>query len=187
MYQNTLQTPGVVNYTGLLYHGYDYSHTAVWANEDRGHSPEVWIRAVGWFSMALVDILEIFPKSEPGYATILNILQTLIPRIRDNADPASGVWWLVMTQPGRAGNYLESSGSAMFTYSMLKAVRKRYVKDVDASIVSAALKAYGYMKANWVIPKVDGTMDWNNTVRVGPLLASYPASRSPLQRLGGES
>ena len=166
MYDNTIQTPGVANYTGLMYHGYDYSHTAVWANEDRGHSPEVWIRAVGWYTMALVDILEIFPRSEPGYATILEILRTLVPRVRDNADPTSGVWWLVMTQPGRAGNYFESSGSAMFVYSMLKAVRKGYVADTDGSIVAAAKKAYGYMTSHWVIEKADGTMDWNNTVRV---------------------
>src|SRR4051812_22470435 len=129
MYQNTLQQPGAANYTGLLYHGYDYSKTAVWASPDRGHSPEVWDRALGWYSMALVDGVEIFPTNTPGRTTLLNILQDLAPKIRDAADPTSGVWWLVITQPGRSGNYFESSGSAMFVYSLLKGVRLGYIPD----------------------------------------------------------
>lgn len=168
MYNNTVQLPGAANYTGLLYHGYDYSHTTVWANADRGHSPEVWIRALGWYFMALVDILDILPPTvATGRATILNILQTLAPKLRDAADPTSGVWWLVMTQPGRQGNYFESSGSAMFVYSLLKGVRLGYIPDKDGSIVAAAKKAYQYITSHWVIENTDGTMSWNNTVQVG--------------------
>ncbi|KAJ8082576.1 hypothetical protein PM082_008431 [Marasmius tenuissimus] len=165
MYDNTLQTSGL----GLLYHGYDYSHSTVWASSDRGHSPEVWDRALGWYMMALVDTLEIIPSSNSAYATLLKILQTLAPRLRDAADKTSGVWWLVMTQPGKAKNYFESSGGAMFVYSLLKGVRLGYIKDTDGSIVAAAKKAYGYMTANWVVEKSDGTMDWLNTVEVGSL------------------
>ncbi|KAJ3575413.1 hypothetical protein NP233_g1119 [Leucocoprinus birnbaumii] len=170
MFQNTVQNATAPNNTGLLYHGYDFSHQQVWASPDRGHSPEVWDRALGWYSMALVDILEIFPQDNPGYQNILTILQTLIPRIRDAADPTSGVWWLVITQPGRAKNYFESSGSAMFVYAMLKALRLGYVKDnADGSILKAARKAYSYMTENWVIQNSDGTMNWLNTVIVGSL------------------
>ncbi|KAJ3514057.1 hypothetical protein NLJ89_g2590 [Agrocybe chaxingu] len=164
----SIQVPGVQNYNGLLYHGYDYSKKAVWAAPDRGHSPEVWNRALGWYTMALVDVLDILPDGS-GRLQVLNIIQTLAPRIRDAADKATGVWWLVMTQPGREGNYFESSGSAMFVYSLLKAVRKGYVADYDGSIVRAATKAYNYMTANWVIPNPDGTMGWTNTVMVGSL------------------
>ncbi|KAK0444243.1 glycoside hydrolase family 105 protein [Desarmillaria tabescens] len=166
MFQNTLQEEGAANYTGLLYHGYDYSHTASWASEDRGHSPEVWDRAMGWYMMALVDILEIYPKDK---SVFLDHLNTLVPRVRDAADSESGVWWLVMTQPGRTGNYFESSGSAMFVYAMLKAVRLGYVSDNDRSIVKAATKAYQYMIDNWVVDNGDGTMNWLNTVKVGSL------------------
>ena len=74
-----------------------------------------------------------------------------------------------MTQPGRAGNYFESSGSAMFVYSLLKAVRLGYLNDSDGKIVAAAKKAYGYMVDNWVVDHGDGTMDWKNTVQVGSL------------------
>ncbi|KAF5381599.1 hypothetical protein D9615_005425 [Tricholomella constricta] len=169
IYKNTLQKPGSANYTGLLYHGYDYSHTAVWASPDRGHCPEIWDRALGWFFMALVDILDIFPKTHSGYASIQNILKDLAPHLRDAADPQTGVWWLVMTQPGRAKNYFESSGAAMFVYSLLKGVRLGYIPDADGSIVKAAKKAYQYIVANWVIANSDGTMNWMNTVEVGSL------------------
>ncbi|TFK37097.1 glycoside hydrolase family 105 protein [Crucibulum laeve] len=169
IYKNTLQASGSSNYTGLLYHGYDFSHTAVWASSDRGHSPEIWDRALGWYAMALVDVLDIIPSSNTGHSTIINILRTLAPRIRDAADPNTGVWWLVMTQPGRAKNYFESSGSAMFVYSLLKGVRLGYVQDPDGSIVKAAVKAYKYMVSNWVVTNSDGTMGWTNTVEVGSL------------------
>ncbi|EKM77784.1 hypothetical protein AGABI1DRAFT_93130 [Agaricus bisporus var. burnettii JB137-S8] len=170
MYQNALQNATAPNNLHLLYHGYDFSHQKVWASPDRGHSPEVWDRALGWFSMALVDILETFPQDHPGYQSILSILQDIVPHIRDAADPSTGVWWLVMTQPGRERNYFESSGGAMFVYSMLKSLRLGFVKDTkDGSIARAAKKAYGYMTENWVVEKQDGTMDWLNTVIVGSL------------------
>ncbi|KAJ7057045.1 Six-hairpin glycosidase [Mycena amicta] len=170
MFDNTHQLLAAPNNTGLLYHGYDFSHTAVWASPDRGHSPEVWDRALGWFFMALVDVIELVPPASGALKpTLLTILDTLAPKLRDAADPTSGVWWLVLTQPGRAGNYFESSGAMMFVYSLLKAVRLGFVQDKDGSIVKAAQKAYEYAVAHWVIDNGDGTMAWNNTVVVGSL------------------
>ncbi|KAJ7621235.1 Six-hairpin glycosidase [Roridomyces roridus] len=170
MFDHTIQLPGAQNDFGLLYHGYDYSHTAIWASPDRGHSPEVWDRALGWYMMALVDVLEVAPaNSGPLRPTLLRILNTLVPKLRDAADPTTGAWWLVITQPGRALNYFESSGAAMYIYALLKSVRLGYVEDPHGSIVAAAKKAYGYAVENWVIPNADGTMSWNNTVVVGSL------------------
>ncbi|KAH9481790.1 Unsaturated rhamnogalacturonyl hydrolase YteR [Psilocybe cubensis] len=169
MFQNTIQNATAPNNTGLMYHGYDHSGVAPWASADRGHSPEVWDRALGWYSMALVDILDIMPQSHPGYSRILSILQLLVPRIQKAADPTSGAWWLVMTQPGRTKNYFESSGTAMFVYALLKAVRLGHVYDEDGSILLSARKAYEYMVNNWVVVNPDGTMNWLNTVIVGSL------------------
>ncbi|KAJ7319046.1 Six-hairpin glycosidase [Mycena albidolilacea] len=191
MFDNTLQNSTAPNNTGLLYHGYDFSHTAVWASPDRGHSPEVWDRALGWYAMALVDVLELAPANSGALKpTLLKILNVLAPNIRDAADPASGVWWLVITQPGRALNYFESSGTVMFIYSLLKAVRLGYVEDADGSIVAAMKKAYSYVVANWVVPKSDGTMDWKNTVSVGSLGGAgdynyYVSQTVPLNDLKG--
>jgi rhamnogalacturonyl hydrolase YesR len=173
MYNNTIQLPGAVNYTGLLYHGYDYSHTASWASADRGHSPEVWDRAMGWYMMALVDTLEILPSTPAAAAqarkTLLAQLGTLAPRVVSAADKTTGVWWLVVTEPGRVGNYFESSGAAMFVYALLKAVRLGYISDNDRSVVAAAQKAYQYLLTHFVSEKSDGTMDWTGTVHVGSL------------------
>lgn len=174
MYANTLQEEGATNYTGLLYHGYDYSHTAVWASDDRGHSPEVWDRAMGWYMMALVDMIELWPGDT---SVFLEQLRTLAPRVVDAADPESGVWWLVMTQPGRKGNYFESSAAVMFVYSLLKGVRLGYLVDSDGSLVAGATKAYAYIVDNWVVENSDGTMNWLNTVSVRRtvLLFYWPA------------
>ena len=173
MYENTLQTPqspvGNESYSGLLYHGYDYSHVAEWASPDRGHSPEIWDRALGWYAMALVDTLPILPETHPGHQLLLDILNTLAPRIAAAADPKNDVWWLVLTQPGRAQNYFESSGAAMYIYALLRGVRTGYIKDPKGALVKAAKRAYEYATANWVTENADGTMSWNNTVIVGAL------------------
>ncbi|KAH8814458.1 Six-hairpin glycosidase [Flagelloscypha sp. PMI_526] len=171
-YKNTIQNPDDgKTYTGLLYHGYDYSKAQPWASEDRGHSPEIWDRALGWYFMAMVDTLEIMGSPHvPGYKAIRKILQELAPRLVAAADPDSGVWWLVMTQPGRERNYFESSGTAMFIYSLLKALRLGYIHDTHTStILKAAKKGYEYMTSTWVLPLEDGTFNWNATVQVGSL------------------
>ncbi|KAG6831544.1 hypothetical protein H0H92_009463 [Tricholoma furcatifolium] len=190
MFNNTVQNATAPNTTQLLYHGYDYSHTAIWASPDRGHSPEVWDRALGWYFMALVDVLSdtsalvtpsvpadpsatIAPAALASIAalrsSLLAILRQLAPRLRDAADPTTGAWWLVLTEPGRAGNYFESSGDAMFVYALLKAVRLGYVDDADGSIVAAAKKGYEYIIDNFVVDNGDGTMGWTGTVVVGSL------------------
>ena len=170
MYNHTLQTTAANNTNiGLLYHGYDYSHAQPWASEDRGHSPEIWDRALGWYMMSLVDALDIVPGDSEAHDLLLSQLTDLTPKLIEAADPDSGVWWLVMSQPGREGNYFESSGSAMFVYALLKGVREGYIQDTDGMVVAAATKAYEYMVDNWVVDAGDGTMNWEATVSVGSL------------------
>lgn len=169
---SSLNTTINETYVGLLYHGYDDSHAQDWASPDRGHSPEVWDRAVGWYVMALVDILDLAPRTDATLLlrqTLNYQLQVLARNIVNAADSTSGVWWIVMSHPGRAGNYFESSGSSMFIYALLKGVRIGLLDDVDGSFVATAKKAYEYATSNWVLPQPDGTMDWNNTVVVGSL------------------
>ncbi|KAL5532377.1 hypothetical protein ACEPAF_5947 [Sanghuangporus sanghuang] len=166
MFNHTIQLPSDANYTGLLYHGYDASFSTVWASPDRGHSPEVWDRAVGWYFMALVDLLEFVPPTQELHKTALKQLHALAPKLIEQADPA---WWLVITEPGREGNYYESSGAAMFVYSLLKAVRLGFLDDAGGRIVAAAKAAYEYMLDHWVTDNGDGTMSWQGTVHVGSL------------------
>lgn len=117
--------------------------------------------------MALVDTIELAPFTQA--TELKKILASLVPPLVAAADQTAGVWWLVMSQPGRSGNYFESSGTAMFTYALLKGIRKGYIDDSDGSILVAARKAYQYMTDNWVVEKSDGTFDWLNTVSVGSL------------------
>lgn len=145
------------NATGLLVHGYDYSKTAVWADPITGASPHVWGRALGWYMMALVDTLEIMPVSG-----LKSKLATLAVNIVKAADPETGVWWQVLDQPGREGNYLESSGSSMFVYALLKGARLGYIPSYD----KVAARAYEYIVDNFVVNNHNGTLGWNRTVAV---------------------
>lgn len=108
--------------TGLYYHGYDASRAAFWCDKETGLSKNFWLRAIGWFSVALADLLDILPDSE-GKAGIAAIFRQLMADVSNFADAETGIYWQVVDQPGREGNYLESSGSSMIAYAMLKGAR----------------------------------------------------------------
>lgn len=113
--------------TGLLYHGWDESRLQKWANPATGNSPEFWSRAMGWYMMGLVDVLDYFPKKHPQRAGLIGILNRLAKAIVQYQDAGSGVWWQVTDKAGKPGNYLESSASAMFVYGMAKGIRLGYL------------------------------------------------------------
>lgn len=187
MHANTKQYNATTNQTntGLLYHGYDYSHVQDWASPDRGHSPEVWDRALGWYFMALVDVLQIAPAEQTNLTSALkSILADLAPNLVKAADEKTGVWWLVLTWPGREGNYLESSAGSMFIYALLRAVRLGFLDDVDGSYVKAAKKAFEYATTSgkWVETNNNGTMSYNETVVVGSLQPGNDYDVSSSQR-----
>ncbi|MDE7261157.1 MAG: glycoside hydrolase family 88 protein [Oscillospiraceae bacterium] len=107
---------------GLYFHGYDASKTAFWADPETGCSKNFWLRSLGWFAVALADLLEILPEGEErnGLAAIFTELMTSVDHY---ADPDTGMYWQVPDQGDREGNYLETSGSAMMAYAMLKGAR----------------------------------------------------------------
>ncbi|HXD77768.1 MAG TPA: glycoside hydrolase family 88 protein [Puia sp.] len=117
--------------TGLLYHGWDESGTEKWAvhagDPTSGHSPSFWARAMGWYGMALVDVLDYFPKDQSGRAVLLDILQRYAAAVRRVQDRRTGLWWDVLDQPGRPGNYPEASASAMFVYTLARGAREGYL------------------------------------------------------------
>ncbi|KAJ7777501.1 glycosyl hydrolase [Mycena maculata] len=87
------------NGTGLLVHGYDDSKTAVWANPVTGASPHVWGRSLGWYTMALVDTLEILSHQAPEWPQLQHRFHTLAEALSEAVDVASGAWWQVLDQP----------------------------------------------------------------------------------------
>lgn len=107
---------------GLYYHGYDASKSAFWADPETGLSKGFWLRAIGWFSVALADLLEILPAGD-ARDRIIPIFSELMAGIAKYADEESGMYWQVVDQGDREGNYLETSGSSMVAYAMLKGSR----------------------------------------------------------------
>ncbi|KAI5853682.1 putative cell wall glycosyl hydrolase YteR [Tricharina praecox] len=155
--------------SGLLAHGYDGGKTASWADPVTGAAPHVWIRALGWYTMSLLDVLDYFPPSHAGFAELKGYFTSCMEAVRAAADPATGGWWLVMDQPGRDKNYIESSGTAMFVYSFLKGLRVGYLTGASGKDLAAAEKAYQYMVKQFVKVAANGTADWLGTVEVGSL------------------
>ncbi len=109
--------------TGLYYHGYDASRKAFWADPETGLSRNFWLRAIGWYSLALADLAEIIPKGMEERDELAETLRDLMKSISVYADPDSGMYYQVVDQGGREGNYSETSGSAMIACAMLKGAR----------------------------------------------------------------
>ena len=108
--------------TGLLRHAWDSSHQMFWCNPENGQSAHAWGRAMGWYVMALVDVIEILPAGEQQDA-LVRILNSCFQAIPLFADQSTGMWYQVLDRPYAEGNYLEASASAMFVYAMLKGTR----------------------------------------------------------------
>jgi unsaturated rhamnogalacturonyl hydrolase len=125
--------------TGLLYHGWDAAHTQAWANPKTGASSNYWGRAVGWYAMACVDVLDFLPTNHPARPLIIADLKKVSDGIMKWQDADSGLWWQVMDQGKREGNYLEATASTMFVYAMAKGVNHGYLSQ---KYVPAILKGY---------------------------------------------
>lgn len=151
--------------TGLLYHGYDESRKEKWADPVTGLSRNFWGRAMGWYGMGLVDALEYFPKDHPRRKALLDILNRFAEAISKVQDEKSGLWWDVLNFPGREGNYLESSASSMFVYTLAKGVRLGYL---PARYVSIAQKGYAGILKNFIEEKA-GRINLTGTVSVSGL------------------
>ena len=112
--------------TGLLYHGWDESKQMPWADKTTGCSPNFWSRSIGWYVMALVDVLDYFPKNHSKRKELIGYLNNIANSLVQFQD-SSGLWYQVTDKGGSEGNYLESSGSSMFAYAMAKGANKGYL------------------------------------------------------------
>uniref|UniRef100_L2GGI9 Cell wall glycosyl hydrolase n=1 Tax=Colletotrichum fructicola (strain Nara gc5) TaxID=1213859 RepID=L2GGI9_COLFN len=127
--------------SNLLVHGYDEAKEAVWADPVTGASPLVWNRAVGWYFMALIDTLQVYPTDLPGYARLLGYFT-------------------------RKGNYIEASATAMFAYGLLRGVRDGLLEEKYKAV---GLKAYELLVDEFVREDGNGTISFLGTVQVGSL------------------
>ena len=113
--------------TGLLYHGWDESREQRWADPITGKSPNFWSRSIGWYMMALVDVLEFMPLDHPQRGEIIEILNKISATIDKYRDSQTGMWYQLTNLQDREGNYLESSGSIMFIYTWVKGAQNGYL------------------------------------------------------------
>jgi unsaturated rhamnogalacturonyl hydrolase len=113
--------------TGLLMHAWDESKSQKWCDPATGKSHYPWSRAMGWYIMAITDILDYLPANHPDRDDLIKILQNCCDALLKVRDPKSGIWFQVLNMGGKEGNYLEGSGSAMYIYVFAKGSRLGYL------------------------------------------------------------
>lgn len=153
--------------TGLYYHAWDESKQMGWADPETGLSPHFWARGMGWYAMALVDVLDSIPAEETELrAPLLTAITDLAPALVDTQDPETGTWFQIIDQPERIGNYRESTATAMFSYFFAKALRKGYLPETYRP---AALKAFQGLIDEFVTVHPDGRISMTNQCLVAGL------------------
>ena len=133
IYEKTLD-PG----SGLLMHAWDESRSQKWCDPITGQSHYPWSRAMGWYILAIEDILENLPENHRDRATLITILQKTCEALLKVQDPKTGIWFQVLNQGGREGNYLEGSGSAMYAYAFARGAHKKYLDKKYLDIANSA-------------------------------------------------
>ncbi len=156
--------------TGLYYHAWDSARRQPWADPATGRSKNFWGRAVGWYLMAAIDVLDYLPANHPNRPALLRIVQELADaaaRVQDT----SGVWWQVLDQPDRPRNYLEESASAMFTYSFAKGARLGYLAPKYRTL---ATRAFDGMLHRFVTLNDEGVVSIRGICKVAGLGGDPP-------------
>ena len=152
--------------TGLNRHAYDENRNMFWADSETGLSQHCWGRAQGWFTMALIELLDAIPEDYTRRSELITLLQKDLDAIIKWQDKKTGLWYQVMDQPGREGNYLESTCSSMFAYVLLKAYRKGYLGE---KYRDAGVKAYRGILSNFIRVNADKTISLTQCCSVAGL------------------
>jgi unsaturated rhamnogalacturonyl hydrolase len=152
--------------TGLYYHAWDETRSMGWADPQTGLSPNFWGRAMGWYAMAIVDVLDFLPENHRDRPEIIRIFRDMADALQKVQDPVSGMWYQVLDMPNRQPNYLETSASSMFAYSFAKGVRMGYLPPEYREI---AQRAYDGMVRQYVRTDDDGMLSIHGIVEVAGL------------------
>ena len=152
--------------TGLNRHAYDETRDAFWSDKETGLSQHCWGRAQGWYSMALIEVLDALPEDYSHRGEVLDLLQKDLDAVIKWQDQASGAWYQVMDEPGREGNYLESTCTSMFAYVLMKAYNKGYLGE---KYRNAGIKAYQGILKNFIRVNADKTISLTQCCEVAGL------------------
>ncbi|HWF89037.1 MAG TPA: glycoside hydrolase family 88 protein [Pyrinomonadaceae bacterium] len=123
-------------FTGLMFHGYDESGQAAWADKETKHSAEKWCRAMGWFGMTLIEVLELLPHDHPMRPIIVGEVTLLVRAWARYQDEKTGLWYQLVDKGDNPANWLETSSSSMYTYVTAMAVDRGYVEKKYANVVT---------------------------------------------------
>jgi len=152
--------------TGLYFHGWDESKKMKWADPVKGTSPNFWGRSLGWFMMAMIDALDTFPENHKSRNEILKMFTELSSALLKYRDEKSKLWYQVVDQGEREGNYIETSSSSMFIYAFAKGFNKGYL---DESFINAANESYNSLLINYLKPNEKNELFLQNVCSVGGL------------------
>jgi unsaturated rhamnogalacturonyl hydrolase len=153
--------------TGLYFHAWDETKKQDWADPATGRSKFYWGRGMGWFAMALLDVLDVLPQDDAKLRQpLIDMVKELAPALVKAQDKATGTWWQIMDRPNEPGNYRESTSSAMFSYFFAKATRLRYL---DASYEPVATASFDGLVEEFITVHPDGKISMKNQCLVGGL------------------
>jgi len=142
--------------TGLYYHGYDESREAKWANPETGCSKSFWLRSLGWFMASLVETDAVMHEAlYYEYRYLQKMLKDVADAVLKVQDE-SGMFWQVMDRPEDDGNYLETSGTALIAYALLKGARLGYLPERYGD---AGEKAFQGIVDRYLKINADGTIN----------------------------
>jgi unsaturated rhamnogalacturonyl hydrolase len=124
--------------TGLLYHAWDDSKVIDWADKKTGLSPEFWGRAIGWYAVAIMDILDYIPQDHPRRQEFINAERDVINALVRFQDGDTGLWYQVVDKGDKPENWPETSCSSLYTYAISKAIKKGLVHTAYAKYIHKA-------------------------------------------------
>lgn len=163
--------------TGLYFHGWDQSRDQPWADKATGLSSSYWSRAIGWYSMAVTDVLDSLREGTPGEKSVREIANRVAAGITRWQDSGSGVWWQVTDQGSRRGNYLEASASSMFVYALAKGVNRGYLN--RSAYYDEIVRGYAGLVRQFVRRNPDGSASLLNCCSVAGLGGTPGANGRP--------
>lgn len=151
--------------TGLWKHAWDETHTAFWADKTTGQSRHTWGRALGWYTMAMIEVLDALPHDYARRGEVIDLLKKAMTQVVKYQDKETGVWYDVMDVKDPK-NYLEATCSSMFAYCLLKGYRLGYL---DKSFQEAGIKAYNGILKQFIKINPDKTISLTKCCSVSGL------------------
>ena len=153
---------------GLYHHGWDEKAVQPWARED-GKAPEIWGRALGWYGLAVIDMIDLLPEGHPQKENWITFIQEYVENLVKYQDDETGLWYQIVDKGHLSDNWLEASASSLFVYVIAKAVNKGYVGE---EYVNLAKKGFNGLIEYKVEEDADGNIVLKDIV-IGTSIGVY--------------